>query len=55
MILQYRYVAQSLQLLAAWRLKLEAWSLGFLEFGIGTICFIHIFETNVDSVTGVAN
>ena len=27
----------------------------FYEFGIGTICFIHIFETNVDSITGLAN
>lgn len=27
----------------------------FYEFGIGTICFIHIFETNVDSITGFAN
>ena len=27
----------------------------FFEFGIGTICFIHIFETNVDSITGFAN
>lgn len=24
----------------------------FYEFGIGTIVFIHIFETNVDSITG---
>ena len=27
----------------------------FYEFGIGSIVFIHIFETNVDSITGVAN
>ena len=27
----------------------------FYEFGIGTITFIHIFETNVDSMTGFAN
>jgi len=27
----------------------------FFEFGIGTICFIHIFETNVDAITGFAN
>ena len=29
--------------------------LTFYEFGIGTISFIHIFETNVDSITGFAN
>ena len=27
----------------------------FYEFGIGTIIFIHIFETNVDIITGIAN
>lgn len=27
----------------------------FFEFGIGSIVFIHIFETNVDSITGVSN
>lgn len=27
----------------------------FFEFGVGTSCFIHIFETNVDSITGFAN
>lgn len=27
----------------------------FYEFGIGTIVFIHIFETNVDSVTGLGS
>lgn len=27
----------------------------FFEFGIGTIVFIHIFETTVDSITGLAN
>lgn len=27
----------------------------FFEFGIGTIVFIHIFETNVDSITGISN
>ena len=25
------------------------------QFGIGTISFIHIFETNVDSIIGFAN
>lgn len=27
----------------------------FFEFGIGTIVFIHIFETNVDSIIGFSN
>lgn len=27
----------------------------FYQFGIGTIGFIHIFETNVDSIIGFAN
>lgn len=27
----------------------------FFEFGIGTIAWIHIFETTVDSITGLAN
>ena len=29
--------------------------LGFYEFGIGTIVFIHIFETNVDAITGLGS
>ena len=29
--------------------------LGFFQFSIGPITFIHIFETNVDSITGFAN
>lgn len=29
--------------------------LGFYEFGIGTIVFIHIFETNPDSITGLGS